>query len=230
MTIPTTAPEPAAVGTWMEETTTSTSTVTPPVATSTATREFVKQSVRENRKRPRSQPATVVFASLSHYDYIVMGLMSLAPLALIFSMIMINMDKSLPEEEVQRKVWILVWTLILVFVIYMAILPRQIDVRSNGSIGVKTALFTYIFTGVCRAYEAGIGREDFVRSRLKFGASLTANRVVVRRRHGKSDIVVTPSDPQGFVQAVEQVVGQLDALNEEECLEAGDKPDLAAVV
>jgi hypothetical protein len=54
--------------------------------------------------------------------------------------------------------------------------------------------------------------------------------VVVRRRHGKWDILVTPSDPQGFVQAVEQVVGQLEALNEEEHLEAGGKPDLAAVV
>ena len=228
--MPTTAPEPAAVDTWMEETTTSTSTVTPPVATSTATREFVEQAPRGNKKRPRSQPATVVFASMSHYDYIVIAMMSLAPLSLIFSMIMLNRDKSLPEEEVQQKVWILVWSLILVFVIYMAILPRQVDVRSNGSIGVKTALFTYVFTGVCRAYETGIGREDFVRYRLKFGASLTTNRVVVRRRHGKLDLLVTPSDPQGFVQAVEQVVGQLEALNEEEYLEAGDKPDLAAVV
>jgi hypothetical protein len=220
MTVPTTSPEPAAVDT----------PVTPPAARSTATLEFVKQSSRANKKRPRSQPSTVVFASLSHYDSIVMAMMSLAPLSILFSMIMINRDKSLQEEEVQQKVWILVWTLILVFVIYMAILPRQVDVRSNGSIGVKTALYTYIFTGVCRAYEAGIGREDFVRPRLKFGASLTANRVVVRRRHGKSDLVVTPSDPQGFVQAVEQVVGQLEALNEEERVEAGDKPDLAAVV
>jgi hypothetical protein len=219
MTISGRAPEPAAVDTLMEETATSTSTtVTPP-------------SPRRNKKRPRSQaPATVVFASLSRYDYVVVAIMSLAPLSIILNIIMVNRNKSLEEEEVQQKVWILVWALILVFVIYMAVLPRQVDVRSNGTIGVKTALFTYIFTGVCRAYEAGIGREDFLRPRLKFAASFTGNRVVVRRRHGKWDIVVTPTDPQGFVQAVEQVVGQLETLNEMQSLEAGDKPDLAAVV
>jgi hypothetical protein len=59
------------------------------------------------------------------------------------------------------------WTLILIFAIYMVVFPRKVDVRLNGSIGVKTFLITYQFSGVVRAYQAGMGCYNFFASPFK---------------------------------------------------------------
>jgi hypothetical protein len=87
----------------------------------------------------------------------------------------------------------------------MAVLPKQVDVRTNGTVAVKTFLLTFHIDGIVRAYQAGVGREDFLRPRIRFSTSFQ-DRVVIRRNHGKWDVVVTPEDPVGFINAVERMV------------------------
>ena len=174
-------------------------------------------------------PPTIVFSSRSQYHPVIVFLMSVAPLSIIVSIFLVLRDPSVQDSEREQGIRVLVCTLTLVFGMYCSILPKQVDVRSNGSIGVKTILFTYQFTGVLRAFEAGLGREDFLRPRIKFATS-TNNRVIVRRRHGKWDILVTPEDPQGYVRAIEEVVARIEdeqhgVIEKRE----GGIPDLASV-
>jgi hypothetical protein len=161
------------------------------------------------------------------------------PLFLILIQMILTLVASRRREDFQtdQHTWVMGWTVILIFALYMVVLPRKVDVRSNGSIGVKTSLITYQFSGVVRAYQAGMGRDDFLRPRLKFATAFgPPHLVVVRRRHGKWDVVVSPSDPEGFILALERVVSQReegsDAANNTHNVMikeegGGNKPDLS---
>ena len=108
------------------------------------------------------------------------------------------------------RTWILGWILVLLLVLYMAFLPKQIDVRSNGTVGIKTFLLTFHIDGIVRAYQSGLGREDFLRPRIRFATGIMESgkqhRVVLRRNHGRWDVVVTPADVEGFLEAVEEMI------------------------
>lgn len=108
--------------------------------------------------------------------------------------------------------WILAWHFLFLLVLYMVVLPKQIDVRSNGTVGIKSFLVTYHIDDVVRAYQSsgvvvGIRSDFFWRPRLSYATHFGSGRVVIiRRRHGKWDVIVSPSDPVGFVHAIEEVV------------------------
>lgn len=177
------------------------------------TRTSSKSTTRSNRQtRILKQSPRIVFSSPSYYHrwmWVIIGI----PLLLIFIQIIAILVASAKKEDFvsSQESWVLGWTLILIFGIYMMVLPKQVDVRSNGNIGIKTFLITYQFRGTVRAYEAGIGREDFMRPRLKFATCFhPPHRIVVRRRGGKWDLVVSPTDPEGFLQAVETVCAKLE--------------------
>ena len=227
------------------------------------------------------------------------------PLLVVGSQIALLNNNDGGDYRQSSTAWILGWTFILVVVLYMAILPKQIDVRSNGTVTIKTFLLTFHFDSIVRAYQAGLGREDFLRPRLKFATTLgvpavdtccdicgicrrlkgilcrrtncttkdaavdgdqvpvqqpvttrpglqddsktntpssltiedgnepsstdgiirnptssgnqseestneTGGRVVIRRSHGKWDVVVTPKDPDGFCEAVTKMVSMIE--------------------
>jgi hypothetical protein len=201
------------------------------------------ESTRSSRASPFSRSnknQKVVFSSPSYYHPFIWVIMAL-PLFLILIQMILTLVASRRREDFQtdQQAWLMGWSLILIFAIYMVVFPRKVDVRSNGSIGVKTFLITYQFSGVVRAYQAGMGRDDFLRPRLKFATAFgPPHLVVVRRRHGKWDVVVSPSDPEGFILALERVVSQreegLDASNNSHSVRrikeegGGTKPDLSS--
>jgi hypothetical protein len=146
----------------------------------------------------------IVFATPAKYTPFVWVLMALPLLAIVISIILLHPRRT--DYRNSSTAWILGWTLLFVLILYMAILPKQIDVRSNGTVGIKTFLLTFHIDDVVRAYESGIGREDFLRPRIKFGSSGFSGRVVLRRSHGKWDVVVSPKDIEGFLKAVDKMV------------------------
>jgi hypothetical protein len=152
------------------------------------------------------------------------------------------------DNDISRSVqgWILAWQVVILLVVYMVVLPKQIDVRSNGTVGIKSFLFTYHIDDIVRAYQTGMGRNDYLRPRISFATRFgDGTRVVLRRRHGKWDVTVSPTDPVGFVHAVEEVVrgddgvvvvddavdydGDVDIVGTgPSSLHKGTKPDLAS--
>jgi hypothetical protein len=177
--------------------------------------------------RSKSRTAKIIFSSRSYYHPLLWVVLAIPLLAILIQIGFVSRDPAVSEFLRERHAWLLGWMLVLIFGIYMVVLPRQVDVRSNGSIGIKTFLITYRFKGVVRAYQAGMGREDFLRPRLKFATSFfPPHRVVIRRRGGKWDLVVSPSDPEEFIQAVENVVFELEQQEQDESNREG-KPDLS---
>ena len=109
------------------------------------------------------------------------------------------------------------------------VLPRKVDIRSNGVVGVKTFLVTYRFSDVVRVYEADMGRDDLLRPRIKFATTFSTPHRLVVERNGKWDLVITPSDPQGFIQAVERVTSKLERLAGDETNKSEEKQAVSSV-
>mmetsp|Transcript_60908 Transcript_60908/g.149127 ORF Transcript_60908/g.149127 Transcript_60908/m.149127 type:complete len:345 (-) Transcript_60908:34-1068(-) len=249
----------------------------------------------------------ILFSTPPRYSPFVWFLISV-PLIVVGSQIaLLGNNGDGGDYRQSSQAWILGWAFILVVVLYMAVLPKQIDVRSNGTVTIKTFLLTFHFDSIVRAYQAGLGREDFLRPRLKFATTLgvpaidtccdvggiyqrlkgmfclkkndttisaatddtqvpvqppattspgpqddsktstpstlvidseegneassidgiirnpnntgsqneestneTGGRVVIRRSHGKWDVVVTPKDPEGFCDAVTKMVSMIE--------------------
>ena len=75
-------------------------------------------------------------------------------------------------------------------------------VRSDGSIGITTTCWTYSFANVETAYCLTSLYQDVGRARVKFATGWSVC-VVVRRRD--VDVVVSPEDVEGFIQAIQEV-------------------------
>ncbi|KAG7350530.1 hypothetical protein IV203_009890 [Nitzschia inconspicua] len=146
---------------------------------------------------------SIIFVTPAKYTTFVLCLLAIPIVTIVACMILL--DPTQINYRSSSTTWILGWALLFVLVVYMAILPKQVDVRSTGTVGIKTFLLTFHIDGIVRAYQAGLGREDFLRPRIRFGTSIQ-DRVVLRRNHGKWDVVVSPHDVEGFLKAVEEMV------------------------
>lgn len=208
-------------------------------------RSMITSTASGYSKGTAQRQKLIVFSTPSRYQNIVWILLSTPLIAIVVRIILLRDDggedgdngrNSSANDEISHSVgaWILGWAFLLVVVVYMIVLPKQVDVRSNGSVAIKSFLLTYHIDGVVRAYQAGIGREEFWRPRITFATRLGEGRVVIRRRHGKWDVVVSPEDPEGFIQAVEEVVRRDDVGSDDKDgamvspPNGGRKPDLAA--
>lgn len=182
----------------------------------------------------RNKKKLIVFASASKYQWLI-GLIVVAPLIAILMSIMMFDVQSQEEYKNSSTIWVLGWCFIFIMVLYMAVLPRQIDVRSNGTVGIKTCLLTFFIDDIARAYRGCNIESNFdnvLRPRQMLATSLDRDgAVVIRRHHGKWDVVVTPADPEGFVHAVEEMVRQKEDESDKHFVAVGQhkrKPNLAS--
>ena len=174
-------------------------------------------------KRGKKTKPKIAFSCTSHYHPLLWVIAAIPLLSILTRIVLVSIDSNVDDIRREYQAWKLTWSLILVFIIYMVILPRRVDVRSNGSIGVKTFLITYLFGDVVRGYQAGMGREDYLRPRFKFATTFfPPHRVVIRRRGGKWDLIITPSEPEEFLKALEEVVSKLEQEQQRLPHEAGE--------
>lgn len=163
----------------------------------------------------------VIFSSAAHYDQWIL-LVLLLPLALIiFQMVLLLVATTkIADFERSGTVWILGWSLIFILGLYMMILPKQVDIRSNGMIGIKTFLITYQFGEICHAYTAELGPT----SSFALGPCTTkgggghrfvtcfdpTKHLVIRRRDGKWDVMISPTQAPEFLQILSSMITKLE--------------------
>jgi len=156
---------------------------------------------RSSRKRKR-----IVFASASKYQWLI-ALLVVTPLVAILMSIILFDVQSQEEYKNSSTIWILGWCFLLLTVVYMAVLPRQVDVRADGRVAIKTCLLTFFIDDIARAYRGCTIESDYdslLRPRVMLATTLNKDgAVVIRRHHRKWDVVVTPEDPDGFIDAIE---------------------------
>lgn len=197
-----------------------------PLSSQRLLRKSFSQSTR-NKK-------LIVFASASKYQWLI-GFLAVAPLFAILMFIIFFDVQSQEEYKNSSTIWLLGWCFIFIMVFYMAVLPRQVDVRSNGTVAIKTCLLTFFIDDIARAYRGcniESNYDSLLKPRLMLSTSLDRDgAVVIRRHHGKWDVVVTPEDPEGFVHAVEEMVRQKEEKSHKKVLAVGKqklKPKLAS--
>ena len=198
----------------------------------------LKKSFNINNKN--SNKKLIVFASSSKYQLLVCILLSIPLLAILMSIILFDV-KTQEEYKNSWTVWTLGWCFIFIVVLYMAVLPRQVDVRSNGNVAIKTCLLTFHIDDIARAYRGcnnGVDSlnwyDSLLRPRVKFATSLDKDgTVIIIRKHDKWDVVITPDDPEGFISAVENMLQKKENDGNEHSNPSvvttkHDKPDLAS--
>lgn len=154
---------------------------------------------------------TVVFSCSSKYHVVVILLLAISPIVCALSVIPVWLDPTASLNDKWVATSVIAASSLLILVLYMAVCPYRLDVRSDASIVVVTFLCPHVFPHVARAYqlESLASFESMFRPRIKFATDLNF-RIVVRRRRPYWDIIVSPADPSGFLAAVERVVEQRD--------------------
>jgi hypothetical protein len=151
-----------------------------------------------------------VFSTYAQYDVVTVSLLS-SPLVLIGISLALTYAKDANMAHLERSgaFWILSWFLLLILAIYMMVLPKQLNIRSNGCLGIKTFLCTYNFSDVCHVYQAEDMQPYFTMQSHRFATSLGSLPIVLRRRN-QWDVVVTPIRPTEFLQNFESVLTRLE--------------------
>jgi len=174
-------------------------------------------------KRP---PTVAVFecpASYHPWTWILLGIAVSAPL---LSMIIIANDRKFSSQKKREAHFALFWVAVAILLLYIAVLPRRFKVYSNARIAVITWLFTFNFDNVSGAYRDVVFDEDTVyetlssdslttskrRHRFKFSTNFN-KRVIVQRKNGAWDVIVSPSNTKGFVTAVCNLAADLEEGN-----------------
>ena len=158
-----------------------------------------------------SDAPSVVFQSRASYHPLVWVLLSFAPIVTLASIGIVYSDDSSTEAEKRQAVLALVWTTVAIVIVYALVLPRRFEVVSNASVNVVTfnPFFKWNFKNVTAAYENQSIWAEWNRPKFKFAVDLH-KRVVVRRKNGRWDLLVSPKDPAGFVEEVWRVAGDTE--------------------
>lgn len=175
--------------------------IAPVVSSRTATKDM------QPHHQEKDNENQVVFESPASYHLWTWILISIAPVATLLSMVIVKHDHTFPPQMKADVLFCLLWTTIALILLFISILPRLYRVYSNGTISVKTCIFTFRFSNATGAADDP-PFEDWSKV-LKFSTNFT-KRVIVRRSGGW-DILVSPKDTKGFVEAVWKV-----AVDEEE--------------
>lgn len=165
----------------------------------------VDASTNSTSTRPR-----IVFESPAKYHPCTIFLLSLAPAAILISLALVQFDGSVSSEDRRSITKCFLWMIAVIIIGYSLVLPKRFELLSDASIRVVmwTSL-AHTFPNATAAYDNPPMHQNLFRPKLKFATDLNS-RVVVTRRNGGWDLLVSLHDAPGFVAAVWEVAGEVE--------------------
>jgi hypothetical protein len=158
----------------------------------------------------KNKAAVVVHRSPVANDPAIYVLMGLALLVLIGSGGLVYMDSSLSDSEKRNNLIAVACSTIATVVTFLLVMPKEFEVMSDASINVVTFVtIKWNFGNVTAAYDGEHSPSHWYRPKIKF-ATTCGNHVVVRRRNGGWDLLLSPDDPEQFIKAVFQVAADAE--------------------
>lgn len=161
------------------------------------------------------QPRYVVLETPSAYSPVIYALVAFTLGSTLIGALVKLSDDSISQEEAQDALWPCAFSFLSVAIVFGLVLPRSLQVRSDASLGVQTALVTWTFADIVAAHEnPPLAEQCTMRPRFKFATTLWTNRVLVqrrrrcrrgRRRNHPWDVLVSPLQADEFCRAVRQV-------------------------
>ena len=153
----------------------------------------------------------VIFQSPAKYHICTVFLLALAPATALGSLALVYLDETVSYDDRRSITHFLLWVIAVIIIVYSLVLPRRFEVLSDASIRVVmwTSL-AHTFANATAAYENPPMHQNLFRPKLKFATDLNS-RVVVTRRNEGWDLLVSLHDAPGFVAAVWEVAGEVEA-------------------
>lgn len=153
----------------------------------------------DERKALKNASDSVVFESQAYYDCCLTLLLPFAPTITFVKLVAYVI---LAPEERATIVGITI-SFFFILVLYALVLPKKYEVLPDAAVQiVSISGARWKFNNVTAAYEKDSLMSEWYRPKFKFATSIRKNRVVVRRRNGAWDLLVSPAEPEGFINAV----------------------------
>jgi hypothetical protein len=134
--------------------------------------------------------------------YVLIGLVLVV---LIASGGLVYMDTTLADSEKRNNLIAVACSTVATLVTFLLVMPKEFEVVSDASINVVTFVsIKWHFGNVTAAYDGEHSPSHWSRPKIKF-ATTCGKHVVVRRKNGGWDLLLSPHDPEQFIKAVFQV-------------------------
>lgn len=161
-------------------------------------------------------PGQLLWTGHASYHWVVWALASIGPSVPLLSLWVVMSDDSTEDKDKKTAIISLVATTAFVLLLYAAVFPRKYEVwrpavelsqvhEVGATVIVITFLVPWKLAGCVRATHVpgwcGIEGHSLLRGLVKF-ATDPETRVLIRRRCGIFDAVISPADPAGFIEAV----------------------------
>eukprot|EP00567_Pseudictyota_dubia_P009194 CAMPEP_0197434810 /NCGR_PEP_ID=MMETSP1175-20131217/2497_1 /TAXON_ID=1003142 /ORGANISM="Triceratium dubium, Strain CCMP147" /LENGTH=195 /DNA_ID=CAMNT_0042963665 /DNA_START=225 /DNA_END=812 /DNA_ORIENTATION=- len=159
-------------------------------------------------------PRQLLWSGEASYHWLTWAVASVGPSVPLLCLWVVLSDDG-AGERMEAAVALAVTTA-FILVVYAAVFPRKYEVwrpavaldrlhEVGADVKVVTFLVSWKFTGCVRATHVpgwcGIEGHSLLKGLLKF-ATDPESRVLIRRRCGIFDVVISPSDPAAFIEAV----------------------------
>jgi hypothetical protein len=153
----------------------------------------------------------LVYTSPVSYHCWNVFLFAIIPLSTVLSMAVVYSDRTV-TNQIKTRDMVTLWVVSVSIVLLMfLLLPRRVDLYSNSSVLVVTYLCSHEFPDVISAYDDPTTiPESWQHPRVKCTTNFVS-RVLLRRKNGGWDVVVSPQDPKGLIDSVFQVAHAREA-------------------
>jgi hypothetical protein len=157
-----------------------------------------------------TKAAVVVHRSPVANDPAIYVIMGLTVLVLVACGGLVYMDSTLSDSEKLNNLIVVVFSMVATVVVFFLVMPKEFEVVSDASINVVTFVTVkWNFGNVTAAYDGEHSPSNWYHPKIKF-ATTCGNHVVVRRKHGGWDLLLSPHDPEEFIKAVFQVAAETE--------------------
>jgi hypothetical protein len=138
-------------------------------------------------------------------------LFAIIPLSTVLSMAVVYSDRTVTRQIKTRDMVTLWVASVSIVLLLFLLLPRRVDLYSNSVVVVVTYLCSQEFSDVVAAYDdPATVPESWHHPRIKCTTNFVS-RVLLRRKNGGWDVVVSPQDPKGLIDSVFQVAQAREA-------------------
>lgn len=153
----------------------------------------------------------LVYTSPVSYHCWNVFLFAIIPLSTVLSMAVVYSDRTV-TRQIKTRDLVTLWVVsVSILLLMFLLLPRRVDMYSNSSVVVVTYLFSHEFPDVVAAYDDPTTiPESWKHPRIKCTTNFVS-RVLLRRKNGGWDVVVSPQDTKGLIDSVFQVAQAREA-------------------
>jgi hypothetical protein len=146
------------------------------------------------------EPSVVLTAAAS-YCKISIAMLALGPVMMVGTLVWGMVTNPMPEDW-----FVLIYSLLLITVVYLLVMPTKYEVMSDKAIRVHVAMprVKYTFRNVARAYNAKDYKPGMFHLYIKFATDLR-NKAAVERSNGRWTLLLSPKNVTEFVEAINSI-------------------------